>query len=207
MKVLVACEYSGIVRDAFVRHGYDAWSCDLKPSETPGNHYCGDILDILWYDWWDLLIAHPPCTHLASSGARWWPNKVNEQREAINFVAKLMNAWWIPHICIENPVGKLSTAIRKPDQIVQPWYFGDSFSKTTCLWLKNLPKLEPTNIVDPGEFVIHGGKKIPKWYSNRERNRDKTFPGMAEAMAQQWGTYIDQQRVLPTMERDKEDME
>lgn len=193
MRVLIACEYSATVREAFAAKGHDAWSCDILPSDKPGNHYQGDVLEIIDDDW-DLMIAHPPCTHLASSGARWWEFKGKEQEEALRFVRLLMEAP-IPKIALENPVGLISTAIRKPDQIIQPWQFGDSYQKTTCLWLKGLPKLTPTEIVDKGEFVIHGGKKLPKWYSNREFNRSKTFPGIAQAMAEQWGcvkTYAQQ---------------
>jgi len=185
MKVLIACEYSGRVRDAFIKKGHDAMSCDLLPTETPGPHYQGNVLDIL-EDGWDLMIAHPPCTHLAVSGARWFKDKLEEQAEALWFVDCLFYAP-IDRICIENPVSIISTWFRKPDQIIQPWMFGDSYQKKTCLWLKNLPKLKPTKVVDPGEFVIHGGKKIPKWYSNRELKRDKTFQGIALAMAEQWG--------------------
>jgi hypothetical protein len=132
------------------------------------------------------MIAHPPCTHLAVSGARWFKYKKKEQEEAVEFFLRLANAD-IDKICVENPVSIMSSVWRKPDQIIHPWMFGDSFSKTTCLWLKNLPPLVSTNVVDKGEFVIHGGKKIPKWYSNREFARDKTFPGIAKAMAEQWG--------------------
>lgn len=184
MKVLVACEYSGRVRDALTKLGHEAWSCDIKPSETPGNHYQGNVLEIL-NDGWDLMIAHPPCTHLAVSGARWFKDKKEVQEEALDFVRQLMDAP-IERIAIENPVSIISSRIRKPDQVIQPWMFGDPYTKTTCLWLKNLPLLTPTNIVDKGEFVIHGGKRISKWYSNRELARDMTFPGIANAMAEQW---------------------
>lgn len=185
MKILVACEYSGRVRDAFLELGHDALSCDLKETESPGPHWKGNVFEII--DWgWDLMIAHPPCTHLAVSGARWFKDKQEEQRDALDFVKKLIDLP-ISKIAIENPVSIISSRIRKPDQIIQPWMFGDPYTKTTCLWLKNLPKLKPTNIVDKGEFVIHGGKRISKWYSNREFARDKTFKGIAEAMAQQWG--------------------
>lgn len=186
MRVLVACEYSGRVRDAFRAKGHDAWSCDLRDCEgDPKYHLKMDALHALLDDW-DLLIAHPPCTHLAVSGARWFKNKKQEQAEALDFVSALMLAP-VNKICIENPVSIISSWIRKPDQIIQPWMFGEQYQKTTCLWLKNLPKLVPTNIVDKGEFVIHGGKKIAKWYSNRELDRDKTFQGIADAMAAQWG--------------------
>jgi hypothetical protein len=186
MKVLVACEYSGIVRDAFRRLGHDAWSCDLLSSDSENEHHIRDDVRKHLNDDWDLMIAHPPCTHLASSGAMWFKNKVIQQKEAIEFVKTLLTAP-IVRKCIENPVGVISTHIRKPDQIIQPWQFGDQFQKRTCLWLENLPLLIPTQIVDKGEFIIHGGKKFPKWYSNRTRKRDLTFPGIAEAMALQWG--------------------
>ena len=185
MKVLIACEYSGRVRDAFTSLGHDATSCDIVPSLTDGKHYCGDVRAIINDDW-DLLIAHPPCTHLAVSGARWFKDKQLVQEEALAFVQLLLDAP-IPHICVENPVSIISSRIRKPDQIIQPWQFGEPYQKTTCLWLKNLPLLTPTEIVSKGEFVIHGGKKISKWYSNREFNRDLTFIGIANAMANQWG--------------------
>lgn len=186
MRVLVACEYSGRVRDAFRAKGHDAYSCDIRPSETFSMfHFQADVRKVL-YEPWDLLIAHPPCTHLAVSGARWFKEKQTEQKEALDFVKLLMDAP-IEKIVIENPVSIISSNIRKPDQIIQPWMFGDAYQKTTCLWLKNLPKLVPTDIVDKGEFVIHGGRKIQKWYSNREFPRDITFKGVAEAMAEQWG--------------------
>jgi len=185
MKVLVACEFSGIVREAFAKKGHDAWSCDLLPTEVPGNHIQGDILgDILYngYIEWDLMIAHPPCTHLAVSGARWFKDKVQEQREALNFVRRLMLAP-INKICIENPISVISSKIRKPDQIIQPWMFGHGETKATCLWLKNLPKLEPTNIVEGREQRIHNMAPSP----NRWKERSRTFQGIADAMADQWG--------------------
>lgn len=185
MRILVACEYTGTVRDAFRARGHAAVSCDIRPTEVDGPHIQGDVLDLL-LDGWDMMIAHPPCTHLASSGARWFKDKVEEQEQALWFVERLMTAD-IPHICIENPVGIISTHLRKPDQIVHPWMFGDPYRKTTCLWLKGLPPLEPTDIVSEGEVVVHGGKRIPKWYSNNKKLRDRTFPGMAKAMAEQWG--------------------
>ena len=188
MKVLIACEYSGIVRTAFKQLNFDAWSCDILPTEIPGQHIQDNVLNHLDKGW-DLMIAHPPCTHLAVSGARWFKDKKKEQQEALEFVKKLLDAP-INKIALENPISIISSKIRKPDQIVQPYFFGDKFSKKTCWWLKNLQKLKPTNIVEKGEFVIHGGKKIPKWYSNRERQRDKTFPGMAKAIAEQWGSKI-----------------
>jgi hypothetical protein len=194
MKVLVACEYSGVVRDAFIRRGHDATSVDLVPSESSfGPHICGDVRDVLG-DSWDLMVAHPPCTYLASSGARWWIGRQAEQNLAVMFALDLMKAP-IPRIAMENPVGKLSTVWRKPDQIVQPWHFGDPHWKTTCLWLKGLPVLEHTNVVEPDKTV--GGGKRPGRISsaihrmspgkNRQRERSRTFQGVAQAMAEQWG--------------------
>lgn len=181
MKVLVACEFSGIVRDAFIAKGHDAMSCDLLDTERPGPHYKGDVRDIL-NDSWDLMIAHPPCTHLASSGARWWPEKLSEQQEALEFVQLLMNAN-IPKIAIENPVGIISTKIRKPDQIVQPWQFGHGETKATCLWLKNISRLKPTNIVSGRVDRIHRlSPSVTRW-----KERSRTFEGIARAMADQWG--------------------
>lgn len=186
MKVLVACEYSGRVRDAFIERGHDAVSADLEETQSSlGPHHLGDVRDIL-QDPWDMLIAFPPCTHLAASGARWWPQKQKQQQEAIGFFMELANAN-VEKIAIENPIGIMSTKWRKPDQIIQPYEHGDPYTKSTCLWLKGLPKLEPTNVVDRGKIVIHGGKRIPEWYSNRTIPRDLTFPGIAKAMAEQWG--------------------
>jgi hypothetical protein len=181
MRVLVACEYSGTVRDAFRARGHDALSCDLLHTEKPGPHYQGDVFDII-NDGWDLMIAHPPCTHLAVSGARWWKGKLNEQAEALWFVAQLMGAP-IPRIAIENPVSKISTAIRKPDQIVQPWQFGHGETKATCLWLRGLPKLVPTQVVGGREARIH---KMPP-SKDRWKERSRTYQGIADAMAAQWG--------------------
>ena len=164
-------------------------SCDIVPTDSPGPHYQGDVRDVLGYGW-DLMIAHPPCTHLAVSGAKHFHRKENEQREALDFVRLLMAAP-IPRICIENPVSVISTKIRKPDQIIQPWMFGHEAQKTTCLWFKNLPDLVPTNIVGKGAFYISPkGKKLPKWYSDNKsaKVRSATFAGVAQAMAQQWGT-------------------
>lgn len=183
MKVLVACEFSGVVRDAFSARGHDALSCDLLPSETSGNHYQGDVLDIIG-EGWDLMIAHPPCTHLAVSGARWFSGKRKEQKEALEFVALLMTAI-IPKICIENPISIISTKIQKPDQIIQPWMFGHGETKTTCLWLKGLPLLKPTNIVEGREPRVHMMPPGP----DRWKNRSRTFTGIAEAMAEQWGEF------------------
>lgn len=145
-RVLVACEYSGSVRDAFAALGWDAWSCDLLPSEKPGNHHQCDVREIL-DEGWDIMVAHPPCTHLAVSGARWFKAKVREQAEALDFVRCLLAAP-IPHIALENPVSVISSKIRKPDQVIQPWQHGHGETKATCLWLKNLPRLTPSNIVE-----------------------------------------------------------
>lgn len=148
LRVLIACEFSGIVRDAFRAKGHDAWSCDLLPTEKPGPHFQADLWNMQIGHDWDLMIAHPPCTHLAVSGARWFKGKEREQRDALNFVRMLLSAP-VPRIALENPVSIISTRIRKPDQIIQPWQFGHPESKTTCLWLKNLPQLTPTKIMEP----------------------------------------------------------
>ena len=181
MRVLVACEYSGVVREAFTEMGHDAWSCDLLPTETPGNHYECDVKEIL-NDGWDLMIAHPPCTHLAVSGARWFKDKQKEQAEALEFVQLLLDAP-IKQIALENPVSIISSKIRKPDQIIQPWQFGHGETKATCLWLKNLYKLQPTDTVAGREQRIW---KMPPG-PNRWKERSRTFTGIAKAMAQQWG--------------------
>lgn len=194
MRVLVACEYSGRVREAFRRLGHDAWSCDLLPADDGSPyHYQGDVLTLLNLDGkWDLMIAHPPCTHLAVSGARWFKDKQTEQAEALEFVRKLLDAP-IPKIALENPVSIISSKIRKPDQIVQPYEYGDPFSKKTCLWLKGLPKLKPTYIVQPNikTYVGKSGKVTRfsadyGWSSNTKRN--VTYQGIADAMAEQWGS-------------------
>lgn len=185
MKILIACEFSGMVRDAFTLIGgssVDVWSCDLMVSERPGKHFQCDVREILNQNW-DLMIAHPPCTHLCVSGARWFKNKQKEQLEALEFVKILLNAP-INKICLENPVGIISSKILKPTQIIQPWQFGDDTIKTTCFWLKNLPKLKSTFIVpkifrDPD---IHMEKPGP----NQAKNRSRFFSGIAEAMADQW---------------------
>ena len=184
MKVLVACEYSGTVRDAFTRAGHWAVSCDMLPSESPGWHYQGDVTDIL-DDEWDLMIAHPPCTHLAVSGARHFAAKeaAGVQQQALDFVRLLMAAP-INRIAIENPVSIISSRIRKPDQIIQPWQFGHGETKATCLWLKNLPPLKPTNIVEGRSDRIH---KMPPG-PNRWKERSRTYQGIADAFAQQWGS-------------------
>jgi hypothetical protein len=182
MRVLVACEYSGIVRDAFKEKGHYAVSCDLLPTESEGLHYQGDVRDIL-YEGWDMMIAHPPCTYLAVSGARWFKYRKQEQKEALDFVRLLMGAS-VDKICIENPVSVISTAIRKPDQIIQPYQFGHNESKKTCLWLKGLPLLMPTDIITEGiQQSIH---RMPPG-NNRSKDRSRTFTGIAKAMADQWG--------------------
>jgi hypothetical protein len=181
MKVLVACEYSGTVRDAFRARGHEAMSCDLLPTDAPGPHYQGDVRDVLG-DGWDLMIAHPPCTHLAVSGARWFHLKRQEQAEALDFVRLLMDAP-IPRIAIENPVSVISSRIRKPDQVIQPWQFGHGETKATCLWMKGLPALKPTNVVDGREARVH---RLPP-SADRWKIRSATYAGIAAAMADQWG--------------------
>lgn len=200
LRVLVACEYSGLVREAFRAKGHYVLSCDLLDTEIPGNHYIGDVRDVL-NDGWDLMIAHPPCTYLTVAGNKWlyhpddkhlevfdrrphpsYPNRKQDQSDAIDFVKLLMNAD-IENIVIENPVSVISGLIRKPDQIVQPWMFGHGETKATCLWLKNLPKLTPTDVVDGRESRVHmmGESK------NRWKERSRTYSGIAQAMANQWG--------------------
>ena len=193
LHVLVACEFSGTVRDAFAAKGHDVWSCDILPTEIPGNHIQEDVLKIL-NNSWDLMIAFPPCTHLAVSVARWFKLKQKEQADSLKFIYLLMNAP-IEKICIENPVGVISTKIRKPDQIIQPFWFGHEAQKQTCLWLKNLPKLVPTNIVDRGKIWVtkDGKKRGGAWTMclppspDRWKIRSRTFQGIANAMAEQWG--------------------
>jgi len=180
VKVLVACEFSGIVRDAFIARGHDAWSCDLLPTERPGPHIQDDVLKHL--GGWDLMVAHPPCTYLAVSGARWFKERKNEQASALRFVRLLMEAQ-MPMIAIENPVSVISTTVRKPDQIIQPWMFGHGETKATCLWLKNLPTLRPTNVVDGRAGRVHREPPGPE----RWKNRSRTLVGLAQAMAEQWG--------------------
>jgi len=181
MKILVACEWSGRVRDAFIQKGHDAVSCDFLPSDSPGPHIQGDVSNYL-KSGWNVLVAFPPCTHLAVSGARWWAQRQQEQIDALAFVNLLMTAP-IEKIAIENPIGKISTAIRKPDQIIQPWQFGHGETKATCLWLKGLPKLHPTSIVTGREHRIH---EMPP-SKNRSRLRGITYQGIADAMGDQWG--------------------
>ena len=190
MRVIVICEYSGVVRDAFIKQGHDAISCDLLPTDSPGPHLQMDA-KLVDYSGYDLAICHPPCTHLAVSGARWFKNKIQEQQDALDFVRFLM-ALPVPKICIENPISIISSVIRKPDQIIQPYWFGHPESKSTCLWLKDLPPLVPTNVVPRGPMhTTKSGKVIPQWYNippgpDRWKLRSRTFEGIAEAMSLQW---------------------
>ena len=200
MKILVACEFSGVVRDAFIARGHEAMSCDLIPTESPGPHYEGDVRDVLG-NGWDLMIAHPPCTYLSSSGMHWTRRGKRHQSltdEAIDFVKILMKAP-VKHMALENPVGVISTLIRKPDQIVQPWMFGHDASKATCLWLRNLPHLEPTGIVKPR--MVNGKKRWANQTDSgqnklspsddRWKKRSVTYPLIAKAMADQWSIYLE----------------
>lgn len=208
MRILVACEFSGVVRDAFRRRGHEAWSCDLEDveplGEWPNYHLYGDCLYFIEAGIggkpWDLLIAHPPCTYLAVSGLHWnkrLPERKKKHDEALEFVRLLLNAP-IPHIALENPVGAISTHIRKPDQKIQPWQFGHPESKLTCLWLKGLPLLVPTNVLEPERMQTNG--KSPRWRNQtptgqnklgpsaeRAKIRSITYQGIADAMAEQWG--------------------
>jgi len=183
MKVLVACEYSGRVRDAFLARGHDAMSCDLLPTDVPGPHYQGDVFDII-NNGWDLMIAHPPCTDLAVSGARHFAEKIADGRQgrALDFVRRLLDAP-IERIALENPISVISSKIRKPDQIIQPWMFGHGETKATCLWLKNLPKLVATDVVEGREARVH---RMPP-SADRWKKRSETYLGIAKAMADQWG--------------------
>lgn len=202
MRILIACEFSGVVREAFAAKGHEVWSCDLLPTELPGNHYQGDIFDIL-YEEWDMMIAFPPCTYLTVSGNKWFkpeyatrfPGRRKQQEDGIKFFLALANAP-IHHIAIENPVGVMSSVFRKPDQIIEPYQFGFPTTKKTCLWLQNLPPLQPTNIVEPEWHVTKTGNRYPKWSmidackypvgAARSKFRSRTFQGVAEAMAAQW---------------------
>ncbi len=182
MRVLVACEFSGTVRRAFADRGHDAWSCDLLDAEDGSpNHIKGDVVPRL-SDGWDLMVAHPPCTHLAVSGARWFKDKRAEQAEALAFVRLLLDAP-IASIALENPVSIISTKVRKPDQVIQPWQFGHGETKATCLWLKNLSPLTPTEVVDGRDARVHRMAPGP----DRWRERSRTYAGVAAAMASQWG--------------------
>ena len=180
-RILVACEYSGVVRDAFAAQGWDAWSCDLLPTDAPGQHVQGYVESLLDRGW-DMMIAHPPCTHLAVSGARWFAGKEKEQAEALDFV-KLLFAAPSERIALENPISIISSRIRKPDQIIQPWMFGHGETKATCLWLKGLQPLRATNIVEGREAKVHRMSPGP----NRWKERSRTYFGIAKAMAEQWG--------------------
>ena len=181
MKVLIACEYSATVRDAFRAKGHDAWSCDLLPTDGDARwHVQGDVFDIIT-DGWDLMVAHPPCTHLSVSGARWFKDKLVEQAEALDFVRRLLDAS-IPRIALENPISIISSRIRKPTQIIQPWQFGHGETKATCLWLKNLPPLVSTKVVDGREARVHKMAPSP----DRWKERSRTYQGIADAMASQW---------------------
>ncbi len=194
MKVLVACEYSGAVRDAFARLGHDAWSCDLLTSESKGNHIQGDVCDVLRVQWaWDLIIAFPPCTYLCASGMHWTTRGLRDPKlteDALALVRTLMDAD-CPRIAIENPIGCISSRIRKPNQIIQPWQFGHPESKSTCLWLKNLPNLVPTQILEKpasGRWENQTGSGQNKLgpSADRWKIRSKTYQGIADAMAAQW---------------------
>lgn len=198
MRVLIACEFSGIVRDAFSARGHDAWSCDLLPTERPGPHVQGDVSDLLTLGW-DLMIAHPPCTYLALSGLHWnnrIPGRRDKTAVALAFVRLLLEAP-IPRVALENPVGAISRHVRKPEQTIQPWQFGEPYSKLTCLWLRGLPLLRPTNVLEPEAYQENGR---PRWRNqtptgqnrlgpseHRASDRSRTYPGIAEAMAEQWG--------------------
>ena len=189
MKVLVACEFSGVVREAFAAKGHDAMSCDLEPTDIPGNHYQGDVMDII-NDGWDMMIAHPPCTHLAVSGARHFAQKRADgrQQQGIDFFMKMINAP-IDKIAVENPVGIMSTIYKKPSQIIQPWQFGEDASKKTCLWLKNLEPLKPTKVIIKDRYsnqTPSGQNKLGP-SEDRWKERSITYQGIADAMAEQWG--------------------
>lgn len=194
MRVLVACESSGAVRDAFIRHGHDAYSCDLLPSDRPGPHFRGDARDYFHEDWeWDLIVAHPPCTYIAVSGARWMvnnPDRAEAAEAALDFFIACLNAP-AKMVCVENPVSAASSRIRKPDQIIQPWQFGHKETKTTCLWLRNLPKLRPTRVMSKrnANLTPSGQNKLGP-SDDRWKLRAKTYDGIAEAMATQWGRRV-----------------
>ena len=204
MKVLIACEYSGTVRDAFIKRGHQAISCDILPTDVPGPHYQGDVFDLIDdrnSNGWDLMIAHPPCTYLTVTGNKWmkpefahrFPDRHKQRQEALEFFKRLFECN-IPRVCLENPVGVVSTMYRKPTQYIHPWQFGDPHSKKTGLWLKNLPALIPTKIVEPQFHAYKDGRKDPVWHMDsmklppleRMKFRSKTFQGIADAMADQW---------------------
>lgn len=204
LRVLVACEYSGTVRDAFTAAGHYALSCDLLPTDKPGNHYQGDVFNII-NDGWDLMIAHPPCTYLTVTGNKWFkpefkhrfPDRHKHREEALQFFMALFNCN-IPRVCLENPVGYVSTAFQKPTQYVQPYQFGDEHSKKTGLWLRGLQPLRPTKLVQPVFHTYKDGRKDPIWHYEtmklkpleRMKARSKTFQGIADAMADQWGKVL-----------------
>jgi len=188
LRVLIACEFSGITRDAYASLGHEAWSCDLLDSELPGNHVKGDIADFLEeVPNWDIMIAYPPCTHLAVSGARWFKMKKQQQDEAVKFFMCLVNQKQIPKICVENPISIMSTLYRKPDQIIHPWQFGHGETKATCFWLKGLPLLIPTLIVKGRQHRVH---KLPP-SPDRWKKRSRTYRGVAKAMAEQWAGKVE----------------
>lgn len=183
-RVLVACEFSGIVRDAFLDAGHDAVSCDLLPTERPGPHHIGDVRELLG-DGWDLMLAFPPCRYLAWSGARWWAARQTEQADAIAFVRELLDAP-VPRIALENPGGILHRVVRRADQVIEPYQHGHGEVKATCLWLKNLPRLQPSNRVPGRERRIHNTLRRP----DRWKERSRAYPGIAAAMADQWGAVL-----------------
>jgi hypothetical protein len=199
--VLIACEFSGIVRDAFIALGHDAWSCDLLPTERPGPHFQCDIREVLNRPW-DLVICHPPCTYLTCAGNKWFgpkyhdrfPDRLQQMQDAAAFFMLFTNLS-ATYVAIENPIGRMSSLWRKPDQIIQPWQFGHDARKATCLWLTGLPLLHPTEIVTPAIVRTKGGNTMSKWQvdcghndrKNRAHERSRTFPGIATAMAEQWG--------------------
>lgn len=197
-KVLVACEYSGVVREAFRRRGHDAWSCDILPAEDGSEyHFQEDVKIVLPVVAWDLIIAHPPCTHLSVAGNRHYANRPDLHKKALYFATMFFD--YAPRVAVENPIGRLSSLFRKPDQIVHPYHFGHPVKKATCLWLKGLPLLEHTSVVEPDEDVVFpSGKRMNRWYyetsllpqKDRAHARSRTFEGIAEAMAEQWGPLL-----------------
>lgn len=208
--ILIACESSATVREAFRRKGFDAWSCDLLPSDVPGNHIQGDAIEALASRDWDMVIAHPPCTYLTVTGNKWfkpefrdrWPTRMLDREEAVDFFMEFTRC---KRFAIENPVGHMSSRYRKPCQIVHPYHFGDPAAKATCLWLQGVPKLRHTNVVEPLYHTYKDGRRDPLWHyesmklpsHERMRVRSKTWPGMAEAMADQWGTHLLQELSNP----------
>lgn len=189
MKVLIACEFSGVIREAFRKRGHDAWSCDLNPSIDGSQfHVQGDAVFWAHRKPWDLMIAHPPCTYLAVSGARWWAGREHEQEMARVLFMQLATCNKIERIATENPIGAMSRLYRKPDQIIQPWQFGHGETKATCLWLKGLPLLQPTNIVEGRKPRVHHESPGIVNGLTRQQRRSITYQGIADAMADQWGT-------------------